>query len=467
MLKIEGVSKQYRGECTVSAVQGIDFELERGRFLAIVGRSGSGKSTLLGMLGGISKPTTGRIIIDGVDQWLLGDDKRADFRNSKIGFVFQFASLIPTLRAIDNVALPALVGGVLEYHEAYARARALLKRVGLAGRCDAFPNQLSGGEQRRVAIARALINSPALLLADEPTADLDEETEEEILNLLVDIHRTYSLTLVVVTHNQAISDRADRLLRMRDGTASEAKIRHCSASPLGSSTGTESQEIVREIFEISKESTIKEKVRLGEGIERFLGKVVMFVMPCVFMVWAINFVVDRYESAVMAQKAAKRQMLEDLAMKDLRADVQSVTALPNNKYMVSVYLRNVTGEKPIYVLSPTVRAFVQVGTNWQEVSLAPLDTAAAQVLKVTGKQTYRYIMESNVKDFAQLIPYYIHVRLSNDMLISPSSEPKDDLIERNDNYYVYLKPHDADDAAILSKLKFPGKPPVWIPMPPH
>src|SRR5262249_32449005 len=152
------------------------------RFLAVLGRSGSGKSTLLGMLGGLSRPTRGKILLNGVDLWSLSDNARAEFRRRSIGFVFQFASLLPTLRAIDNVALPALIGKARPADAAYARAESLLTRIGLGDRLDAYPGELSGGEQRRVALARALINAPPLLLADEPTADLDEETEADILN---------------------------------------------------------------------------------------------------------------------------------------------------------------------------------------------------------------------------------------------------------------------------------------------
>lgn len=217
MLTLTNVGKKYSGERTVEAVKDVSFVLERGKFLTLMGRSGSGKSTLLASIGGISKPTSGKVIIDGIDQWSLSDDEHSDFRNRSIGYVFQFASLLPTLRAIDNVALPALVGGTLSAREAYARARVLLTQVGLAERQDFYAAQLSGGEQRRVAIARALINAPQLLLADEPTADLDEATEEEILNLLVDIHKAYNLTLIVVTHNPDIASRADRMLQLSSG----------------------------------------------------------------------------------------------------------------------------------------------------------------------------------------------------------------------------------------------------------
>jgi len=467
MLSVRSLSKRFSGERTVDAVCAVDVELERGRFLAMVGRSGSGKSTLLAMIGGISRPTAGSVLIDGVDQWSLHDSARADFRNRTIGFVFQFASLLPTLRAIDNVALPALVGGVLGYRESYARAHALLDRVGLGERFDSFPGQLSGGEQRRVAIARALINAPEVLLADEPTADLDEKTEEEILNLLVEIHRAFKLTLVVVTHNRAVAARADQLLEMRAGQAATSEVQESPAPAKTNSHAAEQAAQVRSIFEIPAQAAAAERVRLGEGIERFLGRFFLWAIPLCLLIWGLNLVIERYEQGVIAAKLSQRQALEELAMSGLRAEVEGVNFGPGTSYLVSIYLRNTTAAQPIYVLSPTVRAFVQVGSSWQEVPLRPADSSAPKVLKVTGKQVYRYLLQADVRDFAQLLPYYMHVRISNDMLISPRSEPRDDLVERNDNYYVYLKPHGADDAAILSKLKFPGTPPVWIPMPPH
>ncbi len=552
MLSVRALGKQFPGERPIEAVKELSFELKRGRFLAIVGRSGSGKSTLLAMIGGISHPTSGSVSIEGTDQWALADDARSDFRNRRIGFVFQFASLLPTLRAIDNVALPALVGGLLDFHEAYALARGLLERVGLADRVDSYPGQRSGGEQRRVAIARALINSPDLLLADEPTADLDETTEEEILNLLVEVHRTFNLTLVIVTHNDMIASRAAQLLEMRSGcgqspvgatpcvarTAAADDAHPYTESPLGAThvdaptiatDGTRSytestvgatpntvhldiysamktrvapgsagilpagsrrsqgetypylngigatpcvarplaSDQVRQIFDIPPAVAAQEPVRLGAGIERFVGRIVLALIPMLLIAWGTNAALAYYQRTVIDSKIPQRQALEDLAMRGLRADVKDITFGPDKKYNISVYLRNTTGDQPIYVMSPTLRGFVQVGSSWQEVPLNPADSSAPQVLKITSEHLYHYILEPDTQDFAQLVPYYMHIRLTNDMLISPRSEPRDDLIERNDNYYVYLKPHNADDQTILAKVKFPGPPPVWIPMPPH
>lgn len=484
MLTAERLTKTFAGNDSslrepgarvVDAATDVSFTVENGKFLAIVGRSGSGKSTLLGMVGGISKPSSGSVYIDGVNQWQLNDDELSAFRNRKIGFVFQFASLLPNLRAIDNVALPALVGGVLGNQEAYARARMLLQRVGLAERSESYPGQLSGGEKRRVAIARALINSPDLLLADEPTADLDGETEEEILSLLVDIHRAFNLTLVVVTHNPRIAARADFVLTMRAGR-SELTVGAPVASAVGNDAASPPSELIAEdtvaqlnrIYAISPQATNQENVRLGAGIERLIGRCVLLAVPLIIAGIALNIGLRAYELNLLESRAAARQSLETLATSGIRADVKNVTMGPRKSYLVTLYLRNTTESgEPVYVMSPSVRGFVQVGSSWQEVPLKPAQAQTARVLKLTGTQTFQYVLQPDVQDFAQLIPYYLHVRIANDMLISPSAQPKNDLVERNDNYYVYLKPHDVSDKAILTKLKFPAEPPVWIPMPPH
>jgi ABC-type lipoprotein export system ATPase subunit len=480
MLKLENLNKQFGKAGAVEAVSDMSLDLERGQFLAIVGRSGSGKSTLLSMIGGINKPTSGTILIDSINQWTLNDEKHSDFRNQKIGFVFQFASLLPTLRAIDNVALPALIGGNLSYKEAYARARSLLNHVGLNDRQDSFPSQLSGGEQRRVAIARALINSPSLMLADEPTADLDQETEDEILNLLLEIHRAFNLTVIVVTHSASIAQRADKVIRMNKAKLEETEYREQSTlkkteyheqSTHKSAPEADLQEQSRaeKIFNTEdKELTAAEKIRLGDGVERMIGRYVMWLIPILLLVWGVNAGISTYEKNVLDAKENQRIELEDLAMKGLRADIKNVKEDTGKSYTVTLYLNNVTGEsKPIYVMTPVVRGFVQVGNNWQEVPMKPVQTQAPKVLKITGDQTYDYTLEPDVTGYAELLPYYMHVRITNDMIVSPNEQPKVDLIERNDSYYVYLKPRGLDDSVIQKKMKFPGKAPVWIPMPPH
>ena len=204
-----------RGE--IEAVRGIDFEMRAGEFTSIVGRSGSGKSSFLAMIGGLSRPSRGSLRIEDTDIWGLSDDRLADFRNRRIGFVYQFASLLPTLRIIDNVALPARLDPTQDAASAYRRAREWLDQFALSEYLDAYPSEISSGEQRRAVLARALMNDPALLLADEPTSDLDEVTEGEIVELFRGLNRERNLTLLMVTHNLRLAEQTDRVIHISDG----------------------------------------------------------------------------------------------------------------------------------------------------------------------------------------------------------------------------------------------------------
>jgi energy-coupling factor transporter ATP-binding protein EcfA2 len=243
---------------------------------------------------------------------------------------------------------------------AYARARTLLERVGLSEKVDSYPGQLSGGEQRRAAIARALINSPALLLADEPTADLDEETEQEILELLINIQRLYGFTMIVVTNNPAIARRANRIMEMRKGEATEKPSPVVETEPSNAWLPSRFEPLVAErahVYDPPLPSTLKQPVPLGKGVDQFIGSLVKWVTPMVFLAWAVNWGAAWYQRSLIEARIAARSALEQLAMTGLRADLQ-----------------------------------------------------------------------------------------------------EDDLIPRSDNYYVYLKPQNADDAAILQKLHFDGNP---------
>jgi putative ABC transport system ATP-binding protein len=199
----------------VEILRGIDLAIPRGQFVAIMGPSGSGKSTLLGLLAGLDNATGGKILLDGEDITGLSEDRMAEVRGRKIGFVFQSFQLIPTLTAEENVLLPAELAGAGA--EVTSRARELLKRVGLADRLDHYPVQLSGGEQQRVALARAFITRPPILLADEPTGNLDGKTGEQVLELLLELNRREGATLVMVTHDAALAAHADRVITLRDG----------------------------------------------------------------------------------------------------------------------------------------------------------------------------------------------------------------------------------------------------------
>jgi putative ABC transport system ATP-binding protein len=215
MISLQNVSRTVpSGAGPLTILQPTSFEIARGRAVAITGPSGSGKSTLLGLIAGLDTPTSGSIWLDGVEVTALGEEKLARLRGEKIGIVFQFFYLLPSLTAYENVLVPMEIAGVAD---APARARRLLTDVGLDGRGHHYPSQLSGGEQQRVAIARALANDPPLLLADEPTGNLDSTTGRQVIDLLVAVNRARGCTLVLVTHDPDLAALADEIIALRDG----------------------------------------------------------------------------------------------------------------------------------------------------------------------------------------------------------------------------------------------------------
>jgi putative ABC transport system ATP-binding protein len=216
LIQVRALTKSIdTGTHRVDILKGIDLEIPKGQFAAIMGPSGSGKSTLLGLLAGLDSPTSGQVLLDGEDITQLGEDDMAVLRGRKIGFVFQSYHLIPTLTAEENVLLPMELSG--RDHGGQERARELLDRVGLKDRFDHYPVQLSGGEQQRVALARAFALRPPILLADEPTGNLDSATGRVVLDLLLALNREQGATMVLVTHEQSLADSADRRILMHDG----------------------------------------------------------------------------------------------------------------------------------------------------------------------------------------------------------------------------------------------------------
>ncbi|MFN2289641.1 MAG: ABC transporter ATP-binding protein [Anaerolineae bacterium] len=219
IISLDRVSKIYpvSKEVVVPAVRDVSLHVQRGEFVVITGRSGSGKTTLLNLVAGLTRPTSGQILLDDVEVWTLPDKEQSLLRNQKLGFVFQFPSLLPTLTSVENVMLPAMFGGEQNQEQVYERATHLLEQVGLADKFKSFPRQLSGGQQQRVVIARALMNEPELLLADEPTSDLDEATEHEIMDLFRGIHQQTGITALLVTHSAELGRYGTRSIQMAEG----------------------------------------------------------------------------------------------------------------------------------------------------------------------------------------------------------------------------------------------------------
>ena len=215
---VEDITKTYLVDNTpLDAVRSVSLGIEKGDFISIVGHSGSGKTTLLSMIGGITRPSSGKVLFDGEDIHALASDHAAEYRCEKIGFMFQFASLLPILTVKENILLPAVFRPRIAGREA-AKAEELLQMVGLTDKINAYPAQLSGGQQRRVAIARAFMNDPALVLADEPTGDLDEETEGDMMHFFRTMNEVKGITFIMVTHNTDLARQTKRHLRMHQGT---------------------------------------------------------------------------------------------------------------------------------------------------------------------------------------------------------------------------------------------------------
>ena len=215
ILKIENLTKVYgEGENQVRALDGVSFSVEKGEFLAIIGPSGSGKSTLLHILGGVDRPTSGKVWMDRQDVYEQNEEQLAIFRRRQVGLIYQFYNLIPVLDVVENMTLPVLMDGRQVNEE---RLRELLDTLGLTDRQKSLPNQLSGGQQQRVSIGRALMNAPAVVLADEPTGNLDSKNSQEIVELLKHSNRKYGQTLIVITHDESIALQADRVIAIEDG----------------------------------------------------------------------------------------------------------------------------------------------------------------------------------------------------------------------------------------------------------
>jgi len=226
LIELRNLSKHYKlgGEQIVKAVDGVNLTVADGEFVMIVGRSGSGKTTLLSLVGGLTKPTTGSVWVEGTDIWTLNDSEQSRFRAEKIGFVFQIPSLLPTMNVLDNLRLPTMFSR--KHENVGEKAVSLLQMVGLSEKVDAYPAQLSVGQQKRVALARSLMNDPLILLADEPTSDLDKATELEIMTLIQKIREDASRTILMVTHNLDLATYATQVYMMVNGvlTRQDGKV---------------------------------------------------------------------------------------------------------------------------------------------------------------------------------------------------------------------------------------------------
>ena len=222
ILRVENLTKIYgKGENEVRALDGVSFSVNKGEFIAVIGPSGSGKSTLLHILGGVDRPTSGRVLMDGKDVYAQNEEQLAIFRRRQVGLIYQFYNLIPVLNVTENITLPVLMDGQKVNRD---RLKELITTLGLTGRENHLPNQLSGGQQQRVSIGRALMNAPAVVLADEQTGNLDSKNSKEIVDLLKISNEKYGQTLIVITHDESIALQADRIISIDDGKITRDEV---------------------------------------------------------------------------------------------------------------------------------------------------------------------------------------------------------------------------------------------------
>ena len=222
ILRVENLTKIYgKGENEVRALDDVSFSVNKGEFIAVIGPSGSGKSTLLHILGGVDRPTSGRVLMDGKDVYAQNEEQLAIFRRRQVGLIYQFYNLIPVLNVTENITLPVLMDGQKVNRD---RLKELITTLGLTGRENHLPNQLSGGQQQRVSIGRALMNAPAVVLADEPTGNLDSKNSKEIVDLLKISNEKYGQTLIVITHDESIALQADRIIAIDDGKITRDEV---------------------------------------------------------------------------------------------------------------------------------------------------------------------------------------------------------------------------------------------------
>ncbi len=223
IIQIKNLTKIFGDGVEIKALDGVNLDIERGEFLAIIGPSGSGKSTLLNQIGILDTPTSGTILLNGIDVTKMSDKQRSKTRNKQLGFIFQYHHLLPDFNALENVMMPLLISGI-KSSQAREIARKVLDEVGLGDRMDHRPNQLSGGQNQRVAIARALVNKPSIVIGDEPTGNLDSKASENIYELLRQLNREHNQTFILVTHDERMAAKTDRIIRLVDGRVAENSI---------------------------------------------------------------------------------------------------------------------------------------------------------------------------------------------------------------------------------------------------
>jgi len=462
----------------ITAVDDVSFEVSTGECVAICGRSGSGKSTLLGLLGGLCTPTSGEVFFSGRAWAAIPRFEIQAIRARRIGFLHQESVLLPGLRALDNVMLPQLIAG-LDRGTARERAEAWLARVGLLERWDAHPAELSGGQQRRVALARALATEPSLLLADEPSNDLDALAEGEVVRILAELKAAGRTTIVLVTHDPAVAAVADRRLWMECGrlAASAAPmLGERSAgqpsppwSPARDTSGGSGPAVG--VFEPAPDALVPQRPAVEDSAWRRIA--VPFVVglgAAVVTLAGIDRFVARRQQRVVETIRAQRRLAEEMALQDLRADVDDVVGEGGRAFTATIFLENYRPERKLHVLGPATGVAVQRDGRWEALPIAAGAPTARDIREV-GASRLLVPVSFTLPDerYDELLRGYLHVRISATMVVSDRGDGEGDLFERSDAYFVYLRDPNLTDDDIRAANGWGAKAvvPRWIAMPAH
>ncbi len=467
LLETRNVGLAYAtGRGRITAVDGVSLEVAAGECVAICGRSGSGKSTLLALLGGLCRPTTGEALFAGRAWTSMPAAEIQATRAGRIGLLLQESLLLPGLRAIDNVMLPQLVAGTGR-GAACARAEAMLARVGLADRWDAYPAELSGGQQRRVALARALATEPRLILADEPTNDLDAFAEGEVVRILAEIRRAGTTAIVVVTHDPAVAAIADRRVWMERGRIVNTAAPVAPAAPRIAPPAT----VSGAAFEPAAADLVPRAPAVATAEwGRTLGPFAVGLAVAAAAVAGVDRFVARRQQRAVETVRERRRLAEEMALQDLRADVDDIAPEADGGFTATLFLENFRPERQLHVLGPATGVAVQREGRWERLPTAAGPAAAREIRQVgAGRLLVPVAFTLPDGPYDELLRGYLHLRISAAMVISDRGDGGGDLFERADAYYVYLRDPRLTDDAIRGGNGWGPKAPVptWIPMPAH
>ena len=449
----------------VTAVEDVSLEVGDSEFVAICGRSGSGKSTLMALLGALARPDHGSLDLEGTNLLALSRSELSKIRSRRIGFLLQTNSLLPGLTALDNAALPGILAGD-DPREAYDRAQKLLTRLGLGGRWDAFPQELSGGQQRRVALARALQHSPALLLLDEPTSNLDPLAEEEILQLLKELRDERKIAILAVTHGDNLAALADRVLQMSAGRLSEGSV------PKPATTRPRLERDLQPSFEQTPAGLAPSAPQAAPESD-WRGPFSFFLATLVIGI-SLVFAADRFvawsQGRQLWAQQEKKRIAEEIAFRSLRADIESVRTTGQSQVEVNLFLQNYDPGRTFFVLGPSIHAFYQAEGRWESISVETAPGSGETIREILPSKTLvPFSFTLLPPKYDELIRGYFHIRFSGTMVVSETREARGDLFERQDDYYIYLKDPRLTDDQVRQRngWKAGSVVPPWMAMPAH